>query len=52
MHLMTATRSDLEVVIIDNDIVDVMTLPDDINTDELRAIVQKWVEEGDECADC
>lgn len=52
MHIMTATRDDLEVAIIDNDIVDVMTLPDDISTDELRAIVQKWAEEGDECADC
>ncbi|QSF43499.1 hypothetical protein [Paenibacillus tianjinensis] len=52
MNLAKMTREDLEVAIIENDIVDVMELDDDISTEELRSIVQKWVEGGDECSDC
>lgn len=52
MYIATATREQLELAIIENDIVDVMDLEDDISTEQLRTIVQKWVEDGDECSDC
>lgn len=41
-------RSDLEMMILENDIVDVMELPDDITIEELRDIVRAWVVAGDE----
>lgn len=48
IYVPTASREELEVAIIDNDIVDIMTLSDDTTTEELRDIVQNWVEDGDE----
>jgi hypothetical protein len=50
MYLPTMTRNDLELCIIENDIMDVMQMSDDMDTEEMRAIVGKWIAEGDECS--
>jgi hypothetical protein len=42
------SHTDLEMAIIENDIVDVMTLPENPSTEMLREIVSNWVVEGDE----
>ncbi|WP_180287138.1 hypothetical protein [Paenibacillus sp. LK1] len=41
-------KEELEMAILENDIVDVMDLPDDISVDELRSIVREWILNGDE----
>jgi hypothetical protein len=41
-------KEELEIAILENDIVDVMNLPDDISVEELREIVREWILNGDE----